>query len=1414
MKKTFRFTAVIISCIMLMGSFPVYANDEFIIERFDNYATHSTSSFFAAESADRMRIEECGAGNKGLGIKGDYAVLKKAVNLNGNNKFVFSFDVKPASDAQQSINAGTYYGTSESIPVYIKSNDIVTVDGKRLGAISPHNFTNIAIAFDYSVGLCNVYVNGSLTGKDVAIPLTKMPDGIMIKRTGTSDGGSTLHLDNICVYKGDMPKKSSKKSSFNSDYYDVVDINDWVGSYCYWDTDYINTTAARYQAVTTFPKNNIIETPRYDYKNKNRPTWLRLTKTGETNDDCYIDVDTYTRSWQVRQGEMEYRYYCLEGDFMTSGNVELIRLPLLRDSKTGPSNINAIAVNISGTDITLANGAVIPNVIQPNRWFRYAFVLDMASQTFSVYIDGKLIAENSPLSAPIKSFTMMRIALEYGYWAGSLTMDNVKFCGYEHPYVYGEDNTTTIFYDDTPVAEFLKDKVSFHAYARNLLVNGVKYELYDDLRYDEVNSQLYVKKSALEGKVDWDLSKYGDEINIKEYVNENGLYTYENGNGLFVITKDRALKFDETGEYKWFFLKPFNSNKVEHTTQLEALDDYVFFKRPSAKELSEKMQKRNEHPRLIADKSVFDECRELYKTDAKYKEHADRYIQTTDKLIDAEPRDYIFDDQYRMNGNFEYVLDRMTRFGLSYQLTGDKKYVDRAWKEFESLFTFPDINPSHTIDTGLMNKAVAIAYDWMYDGFSEEQRAKIQDFAINVCIKPVADGFYGMASAASDATSGFQALKTTTNYNAWVVGGLFQNVMAMMDCDEEYLFDIAEKCIRSLEYTVKGLAPDGAWIESPGYLNIILDYLMPYGLTAKICFGEDFNILEYQGVSEAGDWISSINGAIGLNIMGDSNNMDATSPYYMYINAYYGNKALAGLRKHHLINMGMAAQTPDILYYGKDVEVNEYENLPKSIMTKGMESCGVRESYVDREGLFFSAHGGANTGYHMHYDTGSFIFDLDGIRWAHDLGSDNYNIGLADTQIYRKRSEAHNVLTLNNSASKESMTQYGYAPITRFEDNESSAIVVYDMSDVYNDSEKYERGFYIGDNRRSLTVKDELTVNKQSDVYWFMNTMADVEINGNEARLSQGGKSLSVKVDCNIPGFEFGVMAAKPLAELPAGKTGQNPNSDYRKLYLKATVAEGDELQITAKLSAPNENAYKTAMNTGRISSWTLDTTEYPKLSSPKVTAKLYADGKLLDSSITTLPVNDDGSLPVITAEPDGIGAHIEITQAQKVSEKTVVTVYSEDKSLHTTYSISYNNFDLSLRKRYSILNIANYSVSSEAQAENAAKNMFDSNLATRWTSLSEGEYVVLDLGVPTSIKALAMAFWKSDTRGYNYEILVSDDGMDYTSVNKGTSELKSEGYQVFEFPEVTARYVKIIGTGNNENVNTNILELRALGAK
>src|SRR3712207_675520 len=100
--------------------------------------------------------------------------------------------------------------------------------------------------------------------------------------------------------------------------------------------------------------------------------------------------------------------------------------------------------------------------------------------------------------------------------------------------------------------------------------------------------------------------------------------------------------------------------------------------------------------------------------------------------------------------------------------------------------------------------------------------------------------------------------------------------------------------------------------------------------------------------------------------------------------------------------------------------------------------------------------------------------------------------------------------------------------------------------------------------------------------------------------------------------------------------------------------------------------------------------------------------------------------------------------------------------------------------------------------------NVLDNNLNTRWSAETIGSWIQTDLGVKNVVCSLDIAWYKGNTRSYNFIISLSTDGTTYTNVYEGTSTGKTLSSERYNFKEITARYVKITINGNNEDGNEN----------
>jgi unsaturated chondroitin disaccharide hydrolase len=111
------------------------------------------------------------------------------------------------------------------------------------------------------------------------------------------------------------------------------------------------------------------------------------------------------------------------------------------------------------------------------------------------------------------------------------------------------------------------------------------------------------------------------------------------------------------------------------------------------------------------------------------------------------------------------------------------------------------------------------------------------------------------------------------------------------------------------------------------------------------------------------------------------------------------------------------------------------------------------------------------------------------------------------------------------------------------------------------------------------------------------------------------------------------------------------------------------------------------------------------------------------------------------------------------------------------------------------------------AQAGNPAANAVDGNLATRWSAYGDGQSITIDLGRSRPVQKVAVAFQSGDQRSARFDIATSD-GTTWTTRFRGMSSGQTTAREYYDIPDVTARYVRIIGHGSTADLWNSITEL------
>ena len=141
------------------------------------------------------------------------------------------------------------------------------------------------------------------------------------------------------------------------------------------------------------------------------------------------------------------------------------------------------------------------------------------------------------------------------------------------------------------------------------------------------------------------------------------------------------------------------------------------------------------HPRLLANSNDFVQLRQRVATDEQLKRWAKEIRTHGEKALIEPPSKYEIPDGLRLLATSRRVLYRTQTLGLLHRLDGEVKWRDRLWKELEAAANFPDWNPKHFLDTAEMTHAFAIAYDWLYDAWTPEQRAVLRTAMVDKGIK-------------------------------------------------------------------------------------------------------------------------------------------------------------------------------------------------------------------------------------------------------------------------------------------------------------------------------------------------------------------------------------------------------------------------------------------------------------------------------------------------------------------------------------------------------------------------------------------------------------------------------------------------------------------------------------------------------
>ncbi len=567
---------------------------------------------------------------------------------------------------------------------------------------------------------------------------------------------------------------------------------------------------------------------------------------------------------------------------------------------------------------------------------------------------------------------------------------------------------------------------------------------------------------------------------------------------------------------------------------------------------------KSDHPRLLVEPDSFNRVKKLIETNETAKGWFEKVKARGEKQLKEPVTKYEIRDGKRLLFVSRETKDRAITLGLLYKVTGEEKYKKRIWQDMEALAEFPDWNPSHFLDVAEMALAVSIANDWLYDDWSAAQQKHMEDLLVKYALN------VALAHYENRAKDNWW-IRATHNWNQVCNGGIGVAALAIGDKQPELAGKVLHHALARLPFAMALYAPDGGYHEGPGYWNYGTRYNVFILSALDTALGKDFGLSDLPGMDKAGQFPIHIQGPTGKTFnFGDGGRNPPEAALMFWLARRYDRPDYAAYQLREA-----KPDALDLVWFEEDAKAD----LTKQPLVQEFKRIGVvvMRSNWDKDAAFVGLKVGDNRFNHGNLDMGSFVLDMQGKRWGHDLGADNYNMpgyfssGATGQRwtYWRMRAESHSTLVINPDK-KPDQDPTAEGKVVSIQQEDSKVTVETDITAGYARHAKSARRTYELDQKtKKVTVSDKVELKQAGEVYWFFITDADIKLNddGRVALLTQDKKTLQVTLS-GQNGARFSILDASPLPGTP-DPSMQAKNPDYRRLTIHVNDTKKVDWSVT-----------------------------------------------------------------------------------------------------------------------------------------------------------------------------------------------------------------------------------------------------------
>ena len=471
----------------------------------------------------------------------------------------------------------------------------------------------------------------------------------------------------------------------------------------------------------------------------------------------------------------------------------------------------------------------------------------------------------------------------------------------------------------------------------------------------------------------------------------------------------------------------------------------------------------------------------------------------------------------RLLGVSREMLYRMNVLSMVYRIEKDPKILNRIDAELTAVCQFVDWNPSHFLDVAEMSLAVALALDWTGNNLPKNTVELAKTSLIEKGIKP---------SFSGKGDPGW--VNGTNNWNQVCNGGMIAASIAIAEKDPELAAKTISRSLNGMPNALKQYSPDGVYPEGATYWDYGTSFSVTTSSMLESAFGTDFGIAAYPAFQKSADFRLQCVAPSGLYFnfadCGDKvgRGGDITLAWFAKQsgNPIYLEKEKFLLSPHSLGKLSRLAG-PGLVWLAQ-FEAKTPTSLPLVWKGEGENPIVIfRGGKDDPYNYYFGGKGGKGALSHGNLDAGSFVFEIDGVRWVIDPGVQDYNDleqagfdlwGMCQTcqrwSLLTKGNQGHSTLSVDDARFNVS----GSATLTNFNAGPNPE-ATFNMTEIFKGHLKRANRRFLKDSNHSITIEDQVIVEDSTRfLTWAIMTTANVVSTPTGAILKQDGKQLNLKI--------------------------------------------------------------------------------------------------------------------------------------------------------------------------------------------------------------------------------------------------------------------------------------------------------------